>query len=436
MLTTIESGSCLRDDGLLAQLADRFGTPLFVYDGDRIVQRFESLATAFDGYAGGVRFHYALKANTNLAVVKLLLAAGAHPECISGGEVELAKRLGAAGSDILLTSSSKSPAELELACRDDVLVNVDSLDELQQLEAIARRLDRPVRVSFRVNPDVDPQTHRHIATGHKLTKFGLLLEDAHYLEGFKIAHKSEWLRPVGIQAHIGSQIMTLEPFERNARLLCAAFLELEAELGFRLEFIDLGGGIGIRYQPQHVELQPSDIASAVCGIVTSALGQTRLPQLWFEPGRYFVGGSGVLVARVHSVKHTPFRNFINVDTGFNQFLRPLLYEAHHHVRMIGNAGLGEQRYDVAGNICETGDILAEDRELPTPVAGDLVALEGAGAYCYALASEYNSFPLPAEVLVRGDSQVDLIRRRGTIDDLLRAQQWPSDFGEAPSGVEA
>ena len=434
MLTTVESGCCLRDDRLLSELAHEFGTPLFVYDGDRIVERFRALATAFDGYSGGVRFHYALKANTNLAVVQLLLAAGAHPECISGGEVELAKRLGAAGSDILLTSSSKSPLELESACVDDVLVNVDSLDELQQLESIARRLQRQVRVSFRVNPDVDPQTHRHIATGHKLTKFGLLLEDAHYLEGFKAAQESEWLRPVGIQAHIGSQIMTLEPFERNARLLCAAFLELETELGLSLDFIDLGGGIGIRYQPENVELKPRDIATTVISIVNETLARTELPELWFEPGRYFVGGSGVLLARVHSVKHTPFRNFINVDTGFNQFLRPLLYEAHHHVRVIGNGSSGDARYDIAGNICETGDILAEDRNLPTPVASDLVVLEGAGAYCYALASEYNSFPLPAEVLVRGDSQVDLIRRRGTIDDLLRAQQWPADLGEVPQGV--
>ncbi len=434
MLTTVEEGCRLRDDHLLSELAKRYGTPLYVYDGDRIVDRFRKLRAAFDGYPAGVRFHYAMKANTNLAIVQLLIKEGAHPECISGGEVALAKRLGCPGRDILLTSSSKSPAELEVACADDVLINIDSFDELGQVERVAARLGVVARVSFRVNPDVDPQTHRHIATGHKLTKFGLLLENEHYVEAFRRAGDSASVEPVGIQAHIGSQILTLEPFRRNATLLLDAYQTLLDRLDLRLSFVDLGGGIGVRYRPEEDELDPKEIARTITEQFRERLGDEDLPELWFEPGRYFVGGSGVLLTRVHSVKHTPFRNFINVDTGFNQFIRPLLYEAYHHTRVVGSGpGADDRLYDVAGNICETGDILAEDRVLPTPEAGDLMVFEGAGAYGYTLASEYNSFPLPAEVLIRGD-RIDLIRRRGTMDDLLRAQQWPSDLGPVPEGV--
>lgn len=433
MSTTVETGSVLRDDERLAELVEKYGTPLYVYDGDRIVRRFRALRDAFAEYAGDIRLHYALKANTNLAIVQLLLKAGAHPECISGGEVELARRLGARPEDILLTSSSKSPTELRTAIESDVLLNIDSLDELRQVGELAERLERRVRVSFRANPDVDPQTHRHIATGHKLTKFGLLLEDAHVIEGFRLARDHEWLEPVGIQAHIGSQILTLEPFRRNARLLTDAYKEILDQLGVRLRFIDLGGGIGIRYRPEDQELEPRAMAEEVIEIVTSSLPDGELPELWLEPGRTFVGGSGILLTRIHSVKHTPFRNFVNVDTGFNQFLRPLLYEAYHHARILGRDEDGSATYDIAGNICETGDILGEDRSLPQPQAGDVLVMEGAGAYGYSLASEYNSFPLPAEVLVRGD-RVDVIRRRGTLDDLLRAQRWPDDLGDRPAGV--
>ena len=438
MSTTVEPGSVLRDDARLAELVEQYGTPLYVYDGDRIVDRFRALHDAFAGYPGGIRIHYALKANTNLAIVQLLLRAGAHPECISGGEVELARRLGARPEDILLTSSSKSPQELRDAIRSGVLLNIDSLDELRQVGALAETLQTRVRVSFRANPDVDPQTHRHIATGHKLTKFGLLLEDAHVIEGFRVARDHEWLDPVGIQAHIGSQILTMEPFRRNARLLSDAYTEILDQLGVRLRFIDLGGGIGIRYRPDDRELDPTELAGEVIEILQASLPKGDLPELWLEPARTFVGGSGVLLTRVHSVKHTPFRNFVNVDTGFNQFLRPLLYEAYHHARILGRDahdvdGDAVATYDIAGNICETGDILGEDRRLPSPTAGDVVVFEGAGAYGYSLASEYNSFPLPAEVLLRGD-RTDLIRRRGTLDDLLRAQRWPEDLGERPSGV--
>lgn len=437
MSTTVEAGSVLRDDARLAQIAEQYGTPLYVYDGDRIVARFRALHDAFAPYPGGVRIHYALKANTNLAIVQLLLNAGAHPECISGGEVELARRLGARPEDILLTSSSKSPRELQDAIRSGVLLNIDSLDELRQVGVLAEQLRIKVRVSFRANPDVDPQTHRHIATGHKLTKFGLLLEDAHVIEGFRVARDHDWLEPVGIQAHIGSQILTMEPFRRNARLLTDAYKQILDQLGIRLRFIDLGGGIGIRYRPEDRELDPAAMGAEVIDILTTSLPEGDLPELWLEPARTFVGGSGILLTRVHSVKHTPFRNFVNVDTGFNQFLRPLLYEAYHHARILGRNDDAEDRevatYDVAGNICETGDILAEDRRLPSPSAGDVLVLEGAGAYGYSLASEYNSFPLPAEVLLRGD-RIDLIRRRGTLDDLLRGQCWPSDLGERPQGV--
>ncbi len=404
----------------LIAFAEEHGTPLYVYDGDLIGEKYRRFTAAFSRHYPKVKVYYALKANSNLSIVALLKKAGAAAECISMGEMQIALELGYQGLEILFTSSSKSPQELEFAVGHGVVVNLDSLGDLENLIAVVERLQKKARISFRINPDVDPRTHRHIATGHKFSKFGILFENDEIVHANRRAKGCPWLKIVGIHSHIGSQITDLEPFLRNVQLVASAVRTLKAELGIELEFIDLGGGLGIPYRDGEAPLTPEVVAEAVCSSLKEELADVGyFPTLVLEPGRYFVGDAGILLARVNSVKHTPYQHFINVDTGFNHLIRPLLYEAHHRVRVLGRDGTSET-FEVAGNICETGDILAHDRVLPTPSPGDYVAFLDAGAYGFSMASEYNSFLLPAEILVRGD-KVQVIRTRAEFSDLLRNQ---------------
>lgn len=404
----------------LIAFAEQYQTPLYVYDGDLIGEKYERFTDAFSRHYPKVKVYYALKANSSLSIVALLKKAGAAAECISMGEMQIALQLGYQGSEILFTSSSKSPQELEFAVVNEVVINLDSLGDLENLIAVVERLQKKAKISFRINPDVDPKTHRHIATGHKFSKFGILFENDEIMRAYGRAKECPWLEIVGIHSHIGSQITDLEPFLRNVQLVASAVRKLKVGLGIELEFIDLGGGLGIPYRDGETPLTPETVAEVVCRSLKAELADLGyLPTLVLEPGRYFVGDAGILLARVNSVKHTPYQHFINVDTGFNHLLRPLLYEAHHRVRVLGRGGTSET-FEVAGNICETGDILAHDRVLPTPSPGDYVAFLDAGAYGFSMASEYNSFLLPAEILVRGD-RVQVIRARAQFSDLLRNQ---------------
>ncbi|MEW6364371.1 MAG: diaminopimelate decarboxylase [Acidobacteriota bacterium] len=408
----------------LINYARTYGTPLYVYDGNLIQQKLKRFRGAFEAQYPSVKVFYALKANTNMAIVSLLRNAGA--ECISLGEMQIAVRLGFRGEDMLFTSSAKTPEELRFAIEHGVTINLDSFGDLENLRKECESRGKRARISFRVNPDVDPHTHRFIATGHRFSKFGILLENDEIIRAYEVARACRWFEICGIQSHIGSQITELEPFERNARLLAEVVRKLRERLGIELRFVNLGGGLGIPYHDGQEVLTPERLAEGVCRVLKEELkGLPRLPALWLEPGRYLVGDSGVLLATVISVKDTPYRDFINVNTGFNHLVRPLLYDAYHRVRVLGRSA-DLKLYDVAGNICETGDILACDRLLPTPASGDIVAFLDAGAYGFSMASSYNSFDLPAEILVRGD-KVDLIRRRGDLEELLRSQSLPEDL---------
>jgi len=406
--------------------ARKYGTPLYVYDGDRIARNFHRFKGAFSAAYPKTRFYYALKANTNLAVVALLRRCGAGAECISMGEMKVALQLGYQGPEILFTASSKSPEELAFAVSNGVLVNLDSMGDLENLVAVVEKLRKRASISFRVNPDVDPMTHRHIATGHKFSKFGILLDRDEYIHAYRKAKECRWLDIKGIHSHVGSQIVTLDPFIRNVELVSTAVKRLKRELGIEIEFIDLGGGLGIQYEDGAPPFPPELVAKEMGTRLKTRLADLgHTPVLVLEPGRYFVANAGILLSRVNSVKITPFRSFINIDTGFNHLIRPLLYEAYHRVRVLSGKGQREL-FDVAGNVCETGDILAHDRLLPRPVPGDYVAILDSGAYGASMASQYNSFPLPAEILVRGQRD-EVIRTRATFDDLIRNQILPDDL---------
>lgn len=404
-----------------ARLAREYGTPLYVYDRRAIGTQFALVRDAFRSRFPRLKIFYAIKANSNPEIVRILHSAGAGAEVVSGGEIVVARRVGVAGSNIMFTSSSKSPEELDLAIREGATLNVDSRDELEQIERAAARLGRTARISFRLNPAVDPHTIHQINTGIADSKFGLHIAEGLAFEAYKRALELKHVKVTGAHCHIGSQITEPEGYVLAARKMLAFVAELRSKLGIQLEFVDLGGGFGIPYHDGEKVMTPDELASALAPVWkegVAAMGYE--PELWIEPGRFFVAPAGFLLARVNTVKTTPLHTFVNVDAGFNTLVRPAMYQAYHRVRVVGRTG-DVVKVEIAGNVCETGDILASDRELPRPQAGDLVVILDAGAYGFSMASEHNSRPLPAEVFVDGD-RTTVIRRRGTFEDLFRSDR--------------
>ena len=405
--------------GAVSRLAAEFGTPLYVYDRATIVSQFRSLHAAFASRFPKLRVHYALKANGNGALLKVLRGEGAAPEVVSLGEIETALRAGWRGDEILFTSSSKGPDEIAKAVEIGAILNIDSRDELEQAAASAAASGKRVRISFRINPGVDPHTLHHINTGIPEAKFGVHLDGGLARAAYARAKELPSVAITGIHCHIGSQIMETDGYVKAARMVLGFVVELKRDLGLSLEFVDLGGGLAVPYHDGEEGLAPAALATALAPVWSEAMaalgGDT--PALWLEPGRFFVAPSGFLVTRVNSVKTTTVKTFVNVNAGSNTLLRPAMYAAHHRARVVGASGTPEI-LDVAGDVCETGDILAAERRLPRPQPGEFVVFLDTGAYGFAMASTYNARPLPAEVLVDGD-RATLIRRRGTFEDLFR-----------------
>ena len=401
------------------RLEKAHGTPLYIYDQAHVQGQVAALKAAFVPRFPRLRMFYAVKANTNPEVIRLLKGAGLGAEVVSVGEIETALRVGYAGRDIMFTSSSKGPGELRRAIQVGAVLNVDSLDELGLIQAEARRQKKTARISFRINPGVDPHTIHQINTGIAESKFGIHLDGGLALKAYAAAKAMPEVRIEGAHCHIGSQITEPEGYLLTARKMLGLVKDLKAQLGIQLAFLDLGGGLGIPYRDGQVVMSPEELAAALAPVWKEGVAAAGYePTLWLEPGRFFVGGAGTLLVRVNTVKQTPLKTFVNVDAGFNTLMRPAMYQAYHRVRVVGRTQ-DPQQVDIAGDVCETGDILAEGRLLPRPRIGDLVAILDAGAYGFSMASEYNARPLPAEVLVDGDA-VRVIRRRGTYADLFRA----------------
>lgn len=403
-------------------LAEEFGTPLYVVDEARIRERYREFHKAFSSIYPKVEVRYAYKANTSLAVLHILRQEGAGADVVSEGEIYTARKVGLDSEQIIFTGNNKSDSELELAVDTGVVINIDATHEAERLEEICARKRRPVRVSFRINPAVSPQTHPHLATGLRESKFGIPAEEA--LEAYRTARDSEYLEISGIHMHIGSQITRVEPYVEATNSLLDTVLELKEELGIGLDFIDIGGGLGIRYKEAETYITPRDLAGAVVPILKRKLkGYGKQPALYLEPGRYIVGDAAVLLAQVSTIKETS-RKFVGVDAGFQTIVRPTMYDAYHEVIAANRAReRPRERVEIAGNICESGDILARERKLPRLRAGDIIAIMDAGAYGLVMASQYNSRPRPAEVLVR-EGKYELIRERETFDDLLARQRVP------------
>lgn len=396
-------------DGVpLAAIAAAEGTPVYVYSAAVLRERYRAIDRAFGGYPHAV--HYALKANSTLAIARLLHELGSAADANSVSEIEVARRAGFEPSQIVFTGVGKTPAELECAVALGVkAINVESAGELARLEAIATRLGRTVRVAVRVNPDIDAKSHPHISTGLKINKFGVPLDDARALLQTLTGRPS--LALVAIHVHVGSQITSLDPLRRAARIAADVSLELRQQ-GFPLEYVDLGGGLGVSYDGSEVP-SAAEYVEALVGEVS----RTSLP-IVVEPGRAIAAPAGALLARVIDVKpRTASSDFAIIDAGMTELIRPALYNAFHRIEAVSPISSGERQYEIVGPVCESSDVVGRDRMLPRLQVGDLVAIRDAGAYGAVMASNYNRRPLPAEVLV-DDGRWRVIRRRQTLDDLL------------------
>ena len=396
-------------DGVpLAAIAAAAGTPVYVYSAALLRERYQAIDAAFQGYPHAL--HYALKANSALAIARLLHGLGSSVDANSVWEIEVARRAGFEPSQIVFTGVGKTPDELEAAAALGVkAINVESAGELARLEAIGTRLGRAVRVAIRVNPDIDAKSHPHISTGLKINKFGVPLADARTLLQTLTARPS--LKLVAIHVHVGSQITSLDPLRRAAALAAGVTRELQQQ-GFALEYVDVGGGLGVSYDGGEVPSAADYVAALV-----DAVRATSLP-IVVEPGRSIAAPAGALVARVIDVKpRTADSEFIIIDAGMTELMRPALYGAFHRIEPVSRPAAGDRHYEIVGPVCESSDVVGRDRLLPALEAGDLVAIRDAGAYGSAMASNYNRRPLPAEVLVDAGTW-RVTRRRQTIDDQL------------------
>ena len=394
----------------LAIIAKRYGTPCFVYSRAAL----ESTFHAFDGACGG-RDHlvcYAMKANSTLAVIDLLARMGAGFDVVSGGELE---RVLAAGGDprkVVFSGVGKSEAEMRDALAVGILCfNVESEAELERLNRVAGNLGRSAPISFRVNPDVDANTHPYISTGLKTSKFGVPLDAAFDL--YRAAAAMPHVRITGIDCHIGSQITEIPPLVEAAQKMLGLVDRLSAA-GIAIEHLDFGGGLGICYQDE----SPPAIADYVEAMFAT-LGGRKLKVL-FEPGRAMVGNAGVLLTRIEYLKTNAGKNFAIVDAAMNDLIRPALYDAYHAIVPVAPRGGEPRLYDVVGPVCESGDFLGHERALAVQ-EGDLLAVESAGAYAMCMSSNYNSRPRAAEVMV-SDGQAHLVRRRETLADLIALER--------------
>jgi diaminopimelate decarboxylase len=401
----------------LASLAEAIGTPFYCYATATLERHYRVFAEAFADVPSLIC--YAVKANSNQAVIATLAKLGAGADVVSGGELKRARAAGVPADKIMFSGIGKTAAELALALDEDIFcINVESEPELELLSSIAVSKGKTAHISVRVNPDIDARTHAKIATGKAENKFGIPISRAR--EVYARAAKLKGLRVAGVDMHIGSQIVEMKPFDDAFALLSDFVRALRAD-GHTISHVDLGGGLGIPYREDN---DPPPDPAAYAAVVKRATRGLDC-KLIFEPGRLIVGNAGILVTRVIYVKHGEAKHFVIVDAGMNDLIRPTLYDAHHDLRPVAEAGSGARRIvaDVVGPVCESGDFLALDRELPEPKAGDLIAVMSAGAYGAVQAGTYNTRALVPEVLVR-EWEWALVRPRLDADQLIGLDRLP------------
>jgi len=396
----------------LSRIAEQIGTPVYVYHAEAMRRRYRSLERAFAAVSH--RICYAVKANANLAVLGVFRELGAGADIVSGGELDRALAAGFPPQRIVFSGVGKTTAELEAALAAGVgQINLESLEEVERLGAAATRAGKDVAVGIRVNPDVTAETHPYVATGQSGIKFGIPTDQVVNAARAISAHRR--LKLVALAMHLGSQLTDPEPLRQGLARLAALVPKLKKVGGSTIASLDVGGGLGIRYGSER-GLEPERVAKAILPEIEA----TGL-ELLLEPGRYLVGSAGILLTQVLYRKHSGGKEFVVVDAGMNDLVRPSLYQAYHELAEVEPSGRPEITADVVGPVCETGDFLALDRRLPDPQPGDRLAILGTGAYGFVMSSNYNSRPRPAEVLVDGD-RFGLARPREKSAELFK-HEW-------------
>jgi diaminopimelate decarboxylase len=398
----------------LRRLAEEFGTPLYVYSQGHIVEQYERLDRAFGDLDHLIC--YAVKANSNVAVLRVLAEQGAGFDIVSGGDLYRVVQAGGEPARCVFSGVGKTRDEIEYALKLGILAfNVESESELRVIASAAKRLGRRAPIAVRVNPGVDAGTHDYISTGKEETKFGISIDRA--MDVYRAAVKVHELEVTGVQIHVGSQITSSRPFVRAIKKTVPLIKRLRELAPATLKFFDIGGGLGIRYrneQPPTAELFAAE--------VVPHLEPTGLT-IVMEPGRFLVGNAGVLLTRVIYVKRSPVKNFLVTDAGMNDLIRPALYNSYHEIVPVQRPARKKVTVDVVGPVCETGDFFAHRRRMSTIAEGELLAIMSAGAYGMTMASNYNSRARPAEVMASG-RQFELVRRRETMKDLVEGEVVP------------
>ncbi len=407
-------GKLFCEDVPVRAIAKKVGTPFYLYSYGTFERHFR----VFDGAFGQMPHIvcYSLKANPNGALLRTIAKSGGGADIVSGGELFRALNAGIPADRIVYSGVGKSAEELRYAIESGIrMINMESEAEFKALKKLSRKMKKRVPVSIRVNPEIDPRTHPYITTGLKKNKFGILWEDAARI--YRDIAAEEYLAPVGISSHIGSQILELGPFVEAVTSLKKMILELRGA-GMGIEMLDIGGGLGITYKDE-LPPDPKDYAK----VVNDNLGDIGIT-LILEPGRVIVGNSGIFVTKMLYVKQTAGKTFYVVDGAMNDLVRPSLYNAYHDIIPVEQKKRKTKAVDIVGPICESGDFLAKDRELAGLKQGELVAIKSAGAYGYAMSSNYNSRRRAAEVLVKGN-EFFVVRKRETLKDLIRGEKTPS-----------
>lgn len=403
------------------ELAKKYKTPLYVVDETKIRKNYRRLYDAFSTKYKDFKIFYACKANSNLAVMRILEQEGSCIDSVSTGEIYTALLAGFEPSRILYTGNNVNDDELKFAVSSGITINIDSVSQLKRLSKITDPSKH--KISFRINPKIGAGHHEHCITGGELSKFGVMEEKA--VSIYKMAQNLGF-KLAGIHAHIGSGILDPEPFMLAVEKLMEVAGRVHADLGVEFEFIDFGGGLGIPYHPDESKLDIEVFSKEITDLFKEKLEQYDLgkPAMYLEPGRYIVGDTSVILTKVNTIKQS-YRKFAGVDAGFNTLIRPAMYGSYHPI-VIANRPDEKpvQKIDIAGNLCESGDLFARDRPMPEIKEGDILAILNAGAYSFSMSSQYNSRPRPAEVLVC-DGRDEIIRERETFADLLSKQNIPA-----------
>jgi len=408
-----KKGELYAEEVPVREIAAKYGTPVYIYSASTLVRHFKAYDEAFDGKHHIICF--ALKANSNSAVIRLFAKHGAGADVVSGGELFRALKAGIPAKKIVYAGVGKTADEIRFALKSKILMfNVESENELREIDRIAADMNVKASIALRINPDIDPQTHPYISTGLKKHKFGIPIDDA--LEHYKFAKSLKNIAVVGIHKHIGSQLTKISPFVDALKRILILIDEL-AKSGMRIDFLDIGGGLGITYLDEHPP-QPRDLAGHILPLL-----EGRDVTVVMEPGRSLVGNAGILVTKTLYLKEGEEKNFVIVDAGMNDLMRPSLYNAYHHIQPVVKTRRDTIIADVVGPICESGDFLAKDREIPKVNQGEYLAVMSAGAYGFSMSSTYNSRPRVAEVMVNG-TKFALVRKRETYADLLRGESIP------------